>query len=302
MIDADPLVYRVGFSLEQVVHHINWVDVDPDNPEDPNMDTPFTAFFFSAARRDQFIDLRNLHEDEVEKIVERIPVSEERVVYGRVKQSLYDIEKNVADYLATHNQEIEEFCLFLTGGNNFRDEIATIKPYKGNRDRSLRPYWYEEIRSYLVHRWGAEVVNGMEADDACSILQDTSADRSTIICTIDKDLETVGGHFYNYYHKEAKYITEQEALVAFYRQLITGDAADNIPGCYRVGSGKANTYITPGMTEAEMCTMAYLVYSDNIAKYPEHHAPHTNARDSLVENARLLWMLREVGEVWHPPY
>ena len=301
LVDADPLVYRVGFSLETRVWYLEWVDVDPEHPDDPDWDTRYVAKFYNAAARDEFIRLRNLDPDEYAAQLVSVPVAEEYIVKGRVKQTLMDIEAHVAEYLAMHDQEAGEFRLFLTGGANFRDTIATILPYKGNRDRSLRPYWYKTIREYLVDRWGAEIVDGMEADDAVSILQWNAEEGQTIICTIDKDLENVPGHFYNYHRKEAKYISTEEALLNFYRQCITGDSSDNIPGCYKMGKAYAAKVLPEYTDEKLMWRTVVEAYTKNMVQYPEHHAPHTNPEEAALENARLLWMLTYEGETWQAP-
>ncbi len=301
LVDGDPLVYRVGFSLEQRVWYLEYRDVDAEHPDDPDYDTVHVAKFYNAAARDTFIEWMNLHPEEYSAQLVSIPTAEEFIVYGRVKQTLVDIERHVAEYLAEHGQEIGEFRLFLTGGGNFREAVATIKEYKGNRDRSLRPHWYKEIREYLVNRWGAEVVDGMEADDAVSILQWNADEGGTIICTIDKDLENVPGHFYNYHRKEAKWISHQEAVLNFYRQCITGDASDNIPGCHKIGKVGAAERLPEYTSEYEMWKVVVEAYRENMEKYPEFHQPHTSPADAALENARLLWMLTEEGELWTPP-
>ena len=296
LVDADPLVYRVGFSLEQRIWYSQWVDVTDEG------DVMHTAKFYNAAARDEFCYLMNLHPDEVAHQLVPVPTDSEAIVYGRVKQSLIDIEKNVAEYLAVHGQEISEFRLFLTGGGNFREELATILPYKGNRDRSTRPFWYKEIREYLVNRWGAEVVDGMEADDAVSIVQYQNGDEAgTIICTIDKDLENCPGHFYNYHTKEARWITFEEARLNFYRQILTGDSSDNIPGCYKVGKARAKKVLPEYTSEWDMWTKVLEVYRENMEKYPDHHGDVSGATESAIQNAQLLWMLEEEGKMWEPP-
>ena len=302
LVDADPLVYRVGFSLETRVWYVEYVDVDPEHPDDPTYDEVHVAKFYNAASRDEFIRLMNLHPDEYAAQMVSVPAGEERIVYGRVKQTLLDIEAHVAEYLYLHDQEIGEFRLFLTGKDNFRDELATIWEYKGNRDRSLRPYWYKEIRQYLIDRWGAEVVDGMEADDAVAILQwNADEEGGTIICTIDKDLENVPGHFYNYHRKEAKYIDFEMAMLTFYRQVLTGDSSDNIPGCFKVGKAMAAKVLPEYTDEKVMWERIVDTYADNMEKYPEHHAPHTDPAAAALENARLVWMLSKEGELWQPP-
>lgn len=61
--------------------------------------------------------------------------------------------------------------IFLTGEGNFREKIATIKKYKGNRDGMHKPAHLQSCRDYLIRRYNAEVVDGQEADDSMSIEQ-----------------------------------------------------------------------------------------------------------------------------------
>jgi hypothetical protein len=138
--------------------------------------------------------------------------------------------------------------IVLSGPGNFRDKLATIVPYKGNRDVSHKPYWYQQIRDHLTGRWGAKVVEGREADDEVSIQgwkQWREGFRfNYLIATIDKDLDQVPGMHYDYRQKVFYNITEQEARHAFWKQMLMGDTTDNIPGCYKVGPVKAENVLT----------------------------------------------------------
>jgi len=55
--------------------------------------------------------------------------------------------------------------IILSGPGNFRDSIATIKPYKGNRDPTHIPVHYSAIRQYMIDQYCAVVIHGREADD-----------------------------------------------------------------------------------------------------------------------------------------
>src|SRR5690606_12181687 len=124
----------------------------------------------------------------------------------------------------------ERTRVFLQGSGNFRDRVATIQPYKGNRDPNNRPRYFEEIRQYLLDFHGAELVEGMETDDACGIEQWKNKDRSTCIVSIDKDLLMIPGYHYNYVKKELQYVTLAQANRRFWLQVLTGDSTDNIRG------------------------------------------------------------------------
>jgi len=65
----------------------------------------------------------------------------------------------------------DSYVGYLTGEGNYRQEIDSILPYKGNRENAPKPFWYEEIRDYLVRVHHGVVVDGMEADDMLSIEQ-----------------------------------------------------------------------------------------------------------------------------------
>lgn len=202
----------------------------------------------------------------------------------------------------------ETYQLYLTSADksNFRFEVATIRPYKGNRP-SDKPLYYDKIRSYLEQRGGI-VVSGMEADDAVSIEQwddicslDDVANLavrvalSTIICSIDKDLDMVPGHHYNWMKPDdgVYYIEETQGLQNFYCQLLTGDNVDNIPGLFGVGkSSKLLTNVRSLTDELEMYNYVLGEYEKRFGSYAEQF---------LIENARLLYMLKEEGLMWEPP-
>lgn len=125
---------------------------------------------------------------------------------------------------------------YLTGSGNYREEMATIKPYKGNRNIKKRPVHFKEIRDYLVKYYDANVIHGQEADDELAQVQWSRKDRGTVICTIDKDLlYGVPGWSYNYRKNILNYTKRSEADLFLFRQMLEGDSSDNIPGIDRVG-------------------------------------------------------------------
>lgn len=136
-----------------------------------------------------------------------------------------------------------DYKVFLTGEGNFREEVATSLPepfnvYKGNRQTSHKPYWYKEIRQFLIDS-GAVVCDGIEADDALGYRQH----EDTVLCTIDKDLKMIQGWHYNWRNNEKVFITAQEAEDFHSVQLLTGDRTDNIPGLYALTGKKATAKV-----------------------------------------------------------
>lgn len=173
---------------------------------------------------------------------------------------------------------------YLTGSGNYREQIATIAPYKGNRpDR--KPKYYKELRDYIQGVWGAEVIEGMEADDAVSIEQWANKDKSTIIVSIDKDLNNTPGWHYNPRKDEIYYISLHEADWNFWKQVAVGDTVDNVKGLHRVGAKTVEKAVNESGNDLDQ----YISWLRRM--YDKQYGadgPH-----ALHENATLLWIQRK---------
>lgn len=177
----------------------------------------------------------------------------------------------------------EDFQLYLTGRTNFRKDIAITAPYKGNR-KSEKPLHFNFIRAALEGDWEAVVIEGEEADDAIAI-EGTRLGDNCIMCSVDKDFDQIPGWHYNFVKKHRYYVTPEEGLFFFYCQILMGDRIDNIIGINGIGE-KKSAKILEGMTEQEMYD-----------KCVELH----ESEERVIENARLLWLRREEGQLWNPP-
>lgn len=124
-----------------------------------------------------------------------------------------------------------EMHVILSDGKGFRENIATIKKYKGNRDDAPRPEWYEETRKFLVDNYGALMYKSVEADDVLALCQS----EDTCIVSIDKDLLQVPGKHYDWVNDKRRIITPEVGIRKLYEQVLTGDSTDNIPGIRGVG-------------------------------------------------------------------
>ena len=78
-----------------------------------------------------------------------------------------------------------KFNGYLGKGDSFRMERSTLLKYKGNREDTLRPLLLNDVREYLIKKYNANVVEGLEADDWCVI--DAYRDKTKVIVTADKD-------------------------------------------------------------------------------------------------------------------
>ena len=180
-----------------------------------------------------------------------------------------------------------DYIGFLTGRNNFRKKIATVKPYKGNRKDLIMPEHFDNIREYLIEAWGCVVVDGLEADDALGICQ-SNMDK-TIICSIDKDLLQIQGLHYNWNKATVSRINEHEADKLVYKQTLMGDSTDNIVGIPRCGDVKSDKILADGDIEEsyeDKCKGAYL-----------NHFKDSDLSTSMFnENYALVYIARETND------
>jgi hypothetical protein len=194
--------------------------------------------------------------------------------------------------------------VFLTGKDNYRNKIATIRPYKGNRDKLAKPVHYEALRGYLVKMYGAQIIDGREADDAVASLQYQADYETTCICSIDKDLTTVPGLNYNFKRKELRHISLEESRRAFWKQVLTGDVVDNIAGCYQIGAKKAAKILDPIKWDRDFEDKAWAAcvseYELSIYSWGDVYKGLSGSK-ALLENARLLHMQEFPGQLWTPP-
>lgn len=178
--------------------------------------------------------------------------------------------------------------LYLTGKGNFRDYVATMQEYKGNRDTAARPKFYREIREYMMAYHSAILVEGQEADDAMGIEQWKHKDKSTVIVSIDKDLRMIPGYHYNFVKDNLDYVTLADANYAFFKQMLVGDRSDNIPGINKIGDKTSDKLLAPAnKLVADMQTIVKREYE---RQYGEH------AEEAYKEVATLLWIRREENQ------
>lgn len=196
---------------------------------------------------------------------------------------ILDVLHSYVSTIIALSSDFEDYRLYLTGRTNYRNEIATTAPYKGNRTKE-KPLHIDFIRAALEGEWGAMVAEGQEADDAIAI-DATALGDDCIICSVDKDFDQVPGWHYNFVKKEKYYVTPEEGLLFFYRQILMGDRIDNIIGINGIGD-KKSLALLEGLTEQEMYD-----------KCVELH----ESEERVIENAQLLWLRREEGQLWTPP-
>lgn len=200
--------------------------------------------------------------------------------------------------------DTDQYRAFLSGGDNFRYKIDPS--YKANRKDKVDPRWRDDLKEFLVLEWGAEVTDGIEADDALGIYQSEDLrltkgyytgsewgglapnwlqETDTVICSIDKDLLQIPGKHYNFVKDEFQEVSELQGLQWFYQQMLIGDTSDNIVGVKGIGKVKAAKAISCLEKEEEMYYTVRRLYKDD---------------ERFLRNGKLLHIMREENDIWNP--
>lgn len=175
-------------------------------------------------------------------------------------------------------KDYEPIVVISNPAKTFRHDIAVTVPYKGNR-KAPKPEFYHELRDYLYEEMGAVMSEpGFEADDHIGMNVNRKTD---IIATIDKDLNMIPakGH-YNFVKKTLTKI--KRPAFYFWKQMLTGDVADNIKGLHLIGEKRATDmlYDIPTKEMRRVVEEAYAREFDD------------KWQDRFDENGRLLWIKR----------
>lgn len=98
-------------------------------------------------------------------------------------------------------------------------------------------------------------------------------------------------------------MTEEEADRFFYKQLLTGDATDNIPGLYKKVGMKATAKILDPIDDMvstkDMFDYVRAVYLEGYEKVGMCLDEADAVVDRwLLNQARCLWIRREEGQLW----
>lgn len=198
------------------------------------------------------------------------------------------------------------YVYYLTGQGNYREEAATLKKYKGNRPP--KPYHYAAVKRHLISQYGAKVIDGCEADDAVAVGMSVQIRKGKkgIACSIDKDLLNVPGHHYGWKRDEFYVVSEYEADLFLYQQILAGDPVDNYAGIPRVGAAKAAKILNGCASTREMYEAALEAYR---AKYGDSHTYQSwdgkemtkTPEELLAEHAHLAYIMRRKDQRWTVP-
>lgn len=208
----------------------------------------------------------------------------------KLDELISNIIQEVDPYGTSKNRKF-----FLTGRGNFRYDIAKTAVYKGNRKDTEKPKHLGTLREYLMLKYDALVTEGYEADDAIGIHANYYGYENVVVVSIDKDFEQLPTTLFNPSKWEWKTVDKWTATKNFYKQILTGDRVDNIIGIYGIGPAKAEKLLAGCDSEKALynaCYDAYETFGSETTKA---------AGERVLENGRLLWIQRTLGELWQPP-
>lgn len=228
----------------------------------------------------------------------------------------FRMEELITRILDTVQATSYNFYLSAGRKDTFR---AKLNPsYKANRTQP-KPLHYDFLKQYLIDIWNAEIAVEEEADDLLgkeqtkwhSSYEAHLASRSiphddSIICSIDKDLKQIPGHHYNFVREEFDFVTPEEGLLFFYKQLLIGDKADNIPGVGGIGTVKAGKLLDDliDMPEEEIFLVVQNTYRDWLKKEWEgdwDDFKEKQMNNIIHMNGIMLKIRTRENEIWQFP-
>lgn len=167
---------------------------------------------------------------------EQFEIEDCRTVVGSVNNAVESLLGRMSDICESNPVRSAKF---VVGGihGNFRDKIARIQPYKGQRPD--KPLLFNDIKKKLIKRIPAYILQPhgpFESDDLVSmhLAQELSLGEKSerAISSPDKDLKMCVG-----WHTDAKrwddaaqYINDFEGFYQYCWQGLRGDTIDNIQG------------------------------------------------------------------------
>lgn len=272
-IDGDLLKYRCGFAAEHGEYRVTLPDGE-------------VLFFLYKKQMIAALKVRGLVEGDVE------------VAFSRQLEPVANALHNVRSLIKAICQALnpDDFTVYLSGPDNFRDDVATIRPYKGNRDPAHTPVHGDAIVAYMGEQYTMVMSVAEEADDTIGwshYAMWKEDDTSSVIVSVDKDLDMIPGLHYNFVEESCYIIDEPYAMYVFYKQMLTGDSTDNIVGIPGIGVKRAEKFLE-GIPHDE--DQLYKVVKD---LYGDAYGP--DARDALLEHGQLLWIRRLKDELWLLP-
>lgn len=292
LVDADMLVYAAGFAIEHCDYFV--------------YDQRGVTIFQCEGKA----NLNKWMKAQEPKYLEELEIDSADWQEPLDKAGLIITQRAKAIVKASRTQKMR---WYLTKGSTlWRNEDAHIQEYKGNRKEMRKPLAYDYIREYMVKKYRAKVLEGLEADDGVAALAREKPGQ-VIITSGDKDLRTIPGLQLNPSNPKINdgvvFISELAACRNLYVQMLMGDKIDNIKGlsgdktCPGWGPVKAKAVMDEYICEGDMAKFVekqyQLTYPNGVLGHAGEHIPWWQM---LEETANLLFLrrYRETKFKWTP--
>jgi DNA polymerase-1 len=199
--------------------------------------------------------------------------------------AIYNTDAIMRTILSRFDEEKPCIKVYLTGNTNFRNRI--YKEYKKNREDMATPVHLNACKQHLINRYNAYIVEGYEADDLIGMeaRKLLTEEREFIICTLDKDLNCIPGHHYDWTKDTITYFNEEDSLRFFFTQCLVGDKTDNIPGIKGIGPVKAAKILKDCKTESQFVEAVQKEWIKFIGDKDK-------GINAFIITAELLWILQ----------
>ncbi len=147
-----------------------------------------------------------------------------------------DLAKRMTDAW-TNMAGCDGYVSCFTTGPSFRAEAWP--PYKAKRREKERPQHLSDILKEMKG-WNACWHTGYEADDVLGILATyPQTVDEVVIVSVDKDLDQIPGQHCNPDKETIYTVSDDDADMYRWMQVLSGDSTDNYPGVPFVGTKKA---------------------------------------------------------------
>ena len=269
LIDGDAIVY-------QAAAHLSVWAVEKDG----------VTFFFNT-KKDALLYADKLGSAAVDKTG----------TYSACKEIVFDKAIGFIEEIVEHwtkRGDKPTFDVFLSPDNSKENFRYTIFPdYKINRSGLEQPEHFTATREMMKVKYDAIVAKGCEADDAIATAHTQPHERTTVICSRDKDFLTVPGVFFNHYNKTLHIISDIEAERFFYEQILMGDKADGIKGLPGIGPVKARKLLQDYECPKQICKRV-------LNSYQKHYG--ADGIEHMTLAGQLLRLRRSEDEpLWQIP-
>lgn len=218
-------------------------------------------------------------------------------IYNKEPLVITETKKWVEDWLLRIDDPIV-FCFSDSTQNVFRSSLVSERKYKGNRKRDSTYRHYEgkeddmyNSAKYIMENYTSLIVDGLEADDIVSALQDKE---NTYIISNDKDLKQIPGYHFDENTNQIHYIDEMEAMKHLVFQMIKGDTTDNIQGIPKKGEKYAEQFLE------KVNPKFYLPYL--LREYQVAYNSLTKGAEAFAENLMLIKMKSDRGDWFKEKY